>query len=314
MEDEFFVSENAIFCSVFDGHGGSKVSKFLKEKLHVKFVKRLKAQMVANGEDTTAGNEEEEILKPSKETVKKALKMAFEDVNNEVMKTTRWSHQGSTAVACYVHDDPDTDLSTIITANVGDSRAVLSRDSKALDLTVDHKPNDPRERSRVEDMGGNVKWYGYRDKRGRPIPGSGVYRINGNLAVARAIGDKSESPFVSSDCEILEYEKDEENDQFIILASDGLWDVMSSQEAVTFIHLMMRGGVGALPKGSGGSGQGTRTATLKISDWTTNHSDDRIIIRSALSKRKKFMAKFLVEEAMRRGTSDNTCVIIIWLK
>jgi serine/threonine protein phosphatase PrpC len=187
---------------------------------------------------------------------------------------------------------------------------VLSRDGKAIDASKDHKPNDRRERERIEKLGGKVSewdvrfeqldkhnthkknyrlnppplppqslkvsWYGYRDKLGRPIPGSGVYRINGNLAVARAIGDRSESPFVSSSVEVLSLDLDAEVDQFVIVASDGLWDVMSSQEAVTFVNDMMRGGVGALPKGGkGGKGKGTRPASIRISDWTTNHSDDR---------------------------------------
>ncbi|GMH48157.1 hypothetical protein TrRE_jg1553, partial [Triparma retinervis] len=311
MEDEFFVSPSATFCAVFDGHGGSKVSKFLKEKLHKRYVKDLRRGMVAKGE--AEGGEVEKVddedLKPTKDTAISALSSAFAHTNDEVMKVSRWSHQGSTAVVCLFHEDPLTSKSTIVTANVGDSRAVLSRDGKAVDLTVDHKPNDKRERERIKSLGGKVSWFGYRDKRGRPIPGSGVYRINGNLAVARAIGDKSESPFVSSLAEVLQLPSDPENDQFVVLASDGLWDVMSSQEAVTFVHEMMRGGVGALPQGGQrGQGTGTRPATLKISDWTTHHSDDRVIIRSALSKRKKFMAKFLVEEAMRRGSSDNTCV------
>lgn len=62
----------------------------------------------------------------------------------------------------------------------------------------------------------------------------GVYRINGNLAVSRAIGDRAQRPFVSSSPFIKEYPwKDE--DRFIITATDGLWDVFSSQESVSFV-------------------------------------------------------------------------------
>lgn len=77
------------------------------------------------------------------------------------MKVTRWSHQGSTAVVCYVHTDPSTKKSTLITGNVGDSRAVLSRDGKAMDASKDHKPNDKRERERIEKLGGKVSEWDY---------------------------------------------------------------------------------------------------------------------------------------------------------
>ena len=112
---------------------------------------------------------------------------------------------------------------------------------------------------RVTDLGGKVSWFGYRDSDNKPIPGSGVYRINGNLAVARAIGDRSETPYVTAEPEVSR-EALGKGDQFIILASDGVWDVMTSQEAVSYVHGMLRGSVGALPQGSGKKGEGTRKA------------------------------------------------------
>lgn len=63
----------------------------------------------------------------------------------------------------------------------------------------DHKPNKQSELERVKQLGGTVRWYGLLEQDGSPMEGMGVYRINGNLAVARAIGDRSERPFVSSE-------------------------------------------------------------------------------------------------------------------
>ena len=65
------------------------------------------------------------------------------------------------------------------------------------------------------------------------------YRINGNLAVARSIGDKFERPCVTDEVEIRTLPLDPEGDQFIVVATDGLWDVMSSAEAVEFVHARM---------------------------------------------------------------------------
>lgn len=68
----------------------------------------------------------------------------------------------------------------------------------AIPLTVDNKPNDEMEKERILKLGGKVTWYGSKDEAGRPIEGLGVYRVNDNLAMSRAIGDKAEKPYVIS--------------------------------------------------------------------------------------------------------------------
>jgi serine/threonine protein phosphatase PrpC len=281
------------FAAVYDGHGGAAVSKYLRQNLFQK----VQAHLPADGPPDDG------------EAVMTALKSAFRDVDEEVLAVSHWSYMGSTAVAVVVHQGPGG--GHIITANVGDSRAVLGRGGKAIDLTKDHKPNCPTELERIEKLGGNVRWYGFFDPEGRPIEGTGVYRINGNLAVARAIGDGTERPFVSGSADIRAFPMDPEGDQFIILATDGLWDVMSSDEAVTFVHSVMGGAMGALREGGGTTTitAGDRPVDLKLSDWTRRYTNDRGMIRAALVRRKKKMARYLTDEAIRRGTMDNVCMI-----
>ncbi|CAN0407912.1 unnamed protein product, partial [Ascophyllum nodosum] len=156
-------------------------------------------------------------------------------------------------------------------------RAVLSRGGGAIDLTEDHKPNNPHELERI---------YSFESLQGLQIEETGVYRVNGNLAVARTIGDVHLRPWVSGEAEIRTIEINRETDQFVILASDGLWDVMSSEEAVQYVHSIMARAIQA------GSGDGSAVATL----------------------RKKKMASYLTDEAMRRGSMDNTTVAIVWLQ
>ena len=228
-----------------------------------------------------------------------ALKSAFEKIDNEVQRISHWSFQGSTAVAVLVCELPlsITEHKTktmLVSANVGDSRAVLSRAGEAIALTKDHKPNDPNERARIERLGGRVDWCGPRDpktggpkmrvKKGKKGKNrfSGVYRINGNLALSRAIGDRSEKPLVSSKVDINEIELDIKQDQFIIIASDGLWDVLSNQETVDFCHAVL-----AM----------TKQKDPEILDAAKNH-----------------MAKLLVEEAQKRGSMDNISAVIIWFQ
>lgn len=111
---------------------------------------------------------------------------------------------------------------TMIIANAGDCRAVLGRRGRAIEMSKDHKPNCISERIRIEKLGG-VIYDGY---------------LNGQLSVARALGDWHMKGPKGSACPLsAEPELQEtlltEDDEFLIIGCDGLWDVMSSQGAVS---------------------------------------------------------------------------------
>ena len=260
MEDEFFVGDEGRFAAVFDGHGGAAVSRYLRQNLYANVQAALPMSVSAV-------------------EVASAICAAFDKVDNEVQDISHWSYQGSTALAVVIHQNVD-GTRTIISANVGDSRAILGQNKQAIDLTRDHKPNDEVERNRVVQLGGTVDWCGQVDRLGKPVERTGVYRINGNLALSRSIGDRSERPWVSSEVDIKLHtiEEDDDADSFILLASDGLWDVMSSQEVVSYVHQV-------------------------LDNTSKSHKDES----------RRSMAKDVVEEALRRGSSDNITVIIIWL-
>ena len=118
----------------------------------------------------------------------------------------------------------------LICANAGDSRAVLCRKNGiCLPLSEDHKPSQERERKRIEDAGGFI---------------NGVGRVNGNLNLTRSLGDLKykQVPNVARADQIITGEPDitvtemTDDDEFIFLACDGVWDCMTSQEAVTFVR------------------------------------------------------------------------------
>ena len=131
----------------------------------------------------------------------------------------------------------------IWTAHVGDSRAVLSRRGEVIPLTEDHKPTIPEERTRIEEAGGRIDWFGAMDRFGKPIPGSGVYRVNENLAMTRAIGDRLEKPSITAQPTVQKLDRDIAGDQFIVIGSDGLWDVMTNQKVVDFVHAQLVHGI-----------------------------------------------------------------------
>ena len=146
-------------------------------------------------------------------------------------KTNFAEGSGTTALTVLIWGDQ------LLVANAGDCRAVLCRRGKAIDLTTDHRPSNPEEALRVKVAGGHICSDGY---------------LNGHLAVLRALGDhhfkdlKSPTgpdgamagpliaePEVASHTILPE-------DEFILMACDGLWDVFKSQRAVEFARQKLR--------------------------------------------------------------------------
>ncbi|KAF6760334.1 phosphatase 2C-domain-containing protein [Ephemerocybe angulata] len=107
----------------------------------------------------------------------------------------------------------------LYSANAGDARGVLCRGGKAVRLTYDHKGSDKQEAKRITDAGGFVM--------------SG--RVNGVLAVTRSLGDSSMKEFVVGAPYTTETELCDE-DEFLILACDGLWDIINDQPAVDLVR------------------------------------------------------------------------------
>ncbi|KAG9409136.1 hypothetical protein AC1031_019399 [Aphanomyces cochlioides] len=285
MEDTLFVSPNRRFAAVFDGHGGADVATYLKEHLYDAIVNAL------GPKDTW-----------SIEDIEQSLRLAFREADAAILDR-EWLTQGSTATAVLLIDD------LIWSMNVGDSRAVLCRNGRALNLTRDHKPNDPIERARIERCGGRVQWHGLRDPKGQPIPDMGAYRINANLAVARAFGDSDQRPYVSGEMELKCFRRDP-SDKFIVIASDGLWDVFTSAEVVTFVKDVLAGEVGSRESWRSG---GHAETSVELFEWRQKYRNDSSMIKAAVSRRKAQMATYLTQEALYRGTADNVAVAVIWL-
>ncbi|KAL4306296.1 hypothetical protein HN51_040229 [Arachis hypogaea] len=127
---------------------------------------------------------------------------------------------GSTASTAMVLGD------RILVANVGNSRVVTSRAGTAVPLSIDHKPDKSDERQRIGGRRGIHKL-------GSLLAGidSGTWRVGGVLVVSRAFGDKLLKPYVVADPEIKEEEID--GVDFIIIAGDGLWNVISNKSIAT---------------------------------------------------------------------------------
>ncbi|KAM7276993.1 hypothetical protein ACFE04_018859 [Oxalis oulophora] len=177
---------------VFDGHGGARAAEYVKKNLFSNLISHPKFIS-----DT-----------------KSAISDAYNHTDSEFLKSenTQNKDAGSTASTAILVGD------RLLVANVGDSRAVICRGGNAIAVSRDHKPDQTDERQRIEDAGGFVMW-------------AGTWRVGGVLAVSRAFGDRLLKQYVVADPEIQE-EKIDNSLEFLILASDGLWDVVTNEEAV----------------------------------------------------------------------------------
>eukprot|EP00262_Sarcandra_glabra_P001666 TRINITY_DN1178_c0_g1_i1.p1 TRINITY_DN1178_c0_g1~~TRINITY_DN1178_c0_g1_i1.p1 ORF type:complete len:304 (-),score=62.17 TRINITY_DN1178_c0_g1_i1:154-1065(-) len=195
MEDFYDVKMSKIdgktvcLFGIFDGHGGSRAAEFLKENLFENLMKHPKFMS-----DT-----------------KLAISETYRRTDSDFLEAERNTYRddgstASTAVLIGTH---------LIVANVGDSRAVISKSGKAIPLSEDHKPNRSDERKRIENAGGVVLW-------------AGTWRVGGVLAMSRAFGNRLLKQFVVAEPEIQEQDVDDEL-ELLVLASDGLWDVVPNE-------------------------------------------------------------------------------------
>ncbi|KAJ8559514.1 hypothetical protein K7X08_003572 [Anisodus acutangulus] len=205
------------YFGVYDGHGCSHVATKCKERLH---------ELVKEELENNEGNEEwEHAMDRSFNRMEKEVIAWNKTVTRATcrceMQTPECDAVGSTAVVAVVTPNK------IIVANCGDSRAILCRNGKAIPLSNDQKPDRPDELNRIQEAGGRViYWDGP--------------RVSGVLAMSRAIGDNYLKPYVICEPEVTITDRTAEDD-CLILASDGLWDVVSNDTACGVAGMCLKG-------------------------------------------------------------------------
>lgn len=173
---------------------------------------------------------------------KRALTEGFQTTDAQVLQKNP-SRDGATALLLWfvlggdTHDPAES--AYYYTANLGDCRAVLCRGSHAVPLTTDHKPSRPDERKRITAAGGFVGTFaGIARVYSAAATGLAVHARSSEsatfLAVSRAFGDrplKVPTPLVSCEPDVQRF-RVERDDLFVVVACDGVWDVLSNQDAV----------------------------------------------------------------------------------
>jgi len=216
---------------VMDGHGGKEVAKFCERHLPPEIARGSADD--ARGALVAAFHRMDEKLGDEKQSGEFFRSMSRGGGLLQLGPEPQAANPdcvGCTCVVCLVRPD------AIVVANTGDSRAVLSRSRQAVPLSEDHKPNLPAESERIRRAGGSV----YRQQVGPTVQ----FRVNGNLNLSRSIGDlqykknpqlSPAEQMICSTPDVVTFRR-EAGDEFLIVACDGIWDVLGSQDAVDFVH------------------------------------------------------------------------------
>lgn len=196
--------KDVCFFGVYDGHGGAKVAQYASTNLHKKIVMQ----------PAYAQNQ-----------ISEAIRGGFLQLDEDMTKddTMKDELAGTTAVVVLIKNNK------LYCGNVGDSRAIASIKGKADPLSYDHKPGNEAETRRIIQAGGWVEFN----------------RVNGNLALSRALGDfvfkkndkkRPEEQIVTAFPDVQERSINSDY-EFIVLACDGIWDVLTNQEVVDFVRV-----------------------------------------------------------------------------
>lgn len=181
------------FFGVFDGHGGARCAEFVAENL---------AGMVSR--HVEGGR-----------TPRTLFTSAFEQVDSEFLalaQSRAWD-DGSTALVALLRG------TTLTVANAGDSMAVLASQERAVTMSSAHTPGREDEKRRIERKGGRVVFMR-------------TWRVEARLAVSRAIGNRAMKQYITAEPDVRSRPLTQ-NDDFLILGTDGLWNYVKPQEAVT---------------------------------------------------------------------------------
>ncbi|KAI7737590.1 hypothetical protein M8C21_024714 [Ambrosia artemisiifolia] len=267
-------SDDLHFYGVYDGHGCSHVAMKCKDRMH-----EIVKEEVENCDKSSI---------EWKETMVNSFSRMDKDVTEWTssassssstcrceLQTPQCDAVGSTAVVAVVTPEK------IVVSNCGDSRAVLCRNGVAIPLSTDHKPDRPDELQRIEEAGGRVIYW------------DGA-RVLGVLAMSRAIGDNYLKPYVIPEPEVTITERSDE-DECIILASDGLWDVVSNEVACSVARMCLRSHEVPSPPRSPGS----------VLNVARGESSDKACSDASI---------LLTKLALARRSTDNVSVLVVDLR
>jgi protein phosphatase 1L len=228
MEDRsrIHITHQNAFFGVYDGHGGAMAAEFCADNLHVNLSRAINSMWL--GMPLLDATDPECVTR-----ISQCVRDAFVCTDYQFLQS-QYRHEGGTTacVALLING-------TVVVGNVGDSRAVLCRGSTAVPLSHDHTPARQDEVDRIRAAGAQIE-------AGDVVVGGEEFSLTraiGNSIVkvppGRDFLDFTAPQVVTSEPEVSITELVEE-DSFLVIASDGIWERISNEEAVAFIELKLR--------------------------------------------------------------------------
>ena len=267
------LSDISLF-GIFDGHGGPMVSKICEQSFPLEICRQARS---CDDLTTVLERAYTEIdaflqttgsLKNMRVGSASSIPLSRIDEPEGVPRENLFDFIGSTAVIVLMKGKE------LFVSNAGDSRAILCRGGMALELSRDHKPESPRERSRIENAGGRVSVVGP------------CHRVDFGLNLSRALGDflyKRNTDLPASHQKItavpeIVTETLQDDDEFIILGCDGIFELLTSQQVINFVRFRLKSGM-----------------------------DPRVVVESLLDE----CCSKDPQKTMGRGTDNETCILVL---
>ena len=184
------------YFAIFDGHSGEAPAKYCKENLHKILLKNLSI---------------------TKFNIEKSLMNSFQEIDNEISKKNFPNDSGTTASVILIYERYNSTIKKseryISCANVGDSKCYLIKRNSIMKISKDHNCNDKEEVERVKKNGGMVF----------------NNRVFGSLMLTRSIGDREMKNYGVCALPSVNSFKLSNDDFFVVIASDGVWDVVNEK-------------------------------------------------------------------------------------
>ena len=262
----------ASLFGIFDGHGGPMVSKICEQSFPLEICRQARLDSDIRVALEKSYIEIDAFLQTtgSLRNMRNVSQLSFSRIDEPegTVRENLFDFIGSTAVIALIQER------TIYVSNAGDSRAILCRDGTAVELSRDHKPESPRERSRIENAGGKVSIVGP------------CHRVDFGLNLSRALGDflyKRNSDLPPSHQKIsavpeIVVEKLQDKDEFLLLGCDGIFELLNSQQVVNFVQFRLK------------SGMDPRTVVEALLDECCSNDP---------------------QKTMGRGTDNETCILVL---